>query len=155
MPALALKLLTPGEVAARPSHAVGKARPTGRSPRRIRPVWWGSPARWPRWRRLPRRSRLPDAAPDRPPCRRLSYSPSPAIFDGYVAASSYPNSLTALRNPRSGSPVVRVHGGAEEPDHRHGRLLRPRRERPRAAAPPSSVMNSRRLRSFDHLVGAP
>ena len=33
------------------------------------------------------------------------------------------------------------------------RLLRPRRERPRAAAPPSSVMNSRRL-SFDHLVGA-
>ena len=33
------------------------------------------------------------------------------------------------------------------------RLLRARRERPRAAAPPSSVMNSRR-RSFDHLVGA-
>ena len=33
----------------------------------------------------------------------------------------------------------------EEPDHRHRRLLRARRERPHAAAPPSSVMNSRRL----------
>ena len=33
------------------------------------------------------------------------------------------------------------------------RLLRARRERPRRAAPPSSVMNSRRF-SFDHLVGA-
>ena len=32
-------------------------------------------------------------------------------------------------------------------------LLRPGRERPRAAAPPSSVMNARRS-SFDHLVGA-
>ena len=37
-------------------------------------------------------------------------------------------------------------------DHRHRRLLRARRERPRAAAPPSSVMNSR-VASFDHLVG--
>jgi hypothetical protein len=33
----------------------------------------------------------------------------------------------------------------EEPDHRHRRLLRARRERHPAAAPPSSVMNSRRL----------
>ena len=40
----------------------------------------------------------------------------------------------------------------EKADHRHRRLLRARRERPRAAAPPSSVMNSRR--SLDHLVGA-
>ena len=32
-------------------------------------------------------------------------------------------------------------------------LLRARRKRPRTAAPPSSVMNSRRS-SFDHLVGA-
>ena len=32
----------------------------------------------------------------------------------------------------------------EESDHRHRRLLRARRKRPRGAAPPSSVMNSRR-----------
>ena len=35
--------------------------------------------------------------------------------------------------------------GAEEPDHRHRGLLGPRRERPRCATPPSSVMNSRRF----------
>ena len=37
----------------------------------------------------------------------------------------------------------------EEPDHRHRRLLRARRERPRAAAPPISVMNSRRCSGRD------
>ena len=34
---------------------------------------------------------------------------------------------------------------AEKPDHRHCRLLRACAERPRDPAPPSSVMNSRRL----------
>ena len=38
-----------------------------------------------------------------------------------------------------GRPVV------DKPDHRQRRLLRARRERPRAAAPPRSVMNSRRF----------
>ena len=41
----------------------------------------------------------------------------------------------------------------KEADRRIRSLLRARRERPCAAAPPSSVMNSRRV-SFDHLVGA-
>ena len=45
-------------------------------------------------------------------------------------------------------------GAKQDADAAYGvELLRARRERPRAAAPPSSVMNSRRS-SFDHLVGA-
>ena len=36
-------------------------------------------------------------------------------------------------------------GYVEEPNHRHRRLLRARRERPRCRVPPSSVMNSRRF----------
>ena len=69
---------------------------------------------------------------------------------------------SGIRSSRSGPrcsrlfgkpPAKPVRGGArgigrtgmEEPDHRHRLLLRARRERPDAVAPPRSVMNSRRF----------
>ena len=52
-----------------------------------------------------------------------------------------------MRACPSGSSAVAGHEHADAP-HPLG-LLRPRRERPRAAAPPSSVMNSRRCSGRD------
>ena len=45
---------------------------------------------------------------------------------------------------RADGPAIRQAMWVEEPDHRHRRLLRARRERQRAA-PPRTVMKSRRL----------
>ena len=68
----------------------------------------------------------------------------PAIFDRHVFSldiaglpQTLPERRATFREPQA------IERG--EPDHRHRRLLRARRERPHAAAPPSSVMNSRRF----------
>jgi len=65
--------------------------------------------------------------------------------DPHVAAIN----ITALAQPfekgRQRPPIARSKIGVKKSDHRHRRLLRPRRERPRTAAPLSSVMKSRRF----------
>ena len=68
----------------------------------------------------------------------------PAIFDGDVLAFDEAPIAQALTE--CGQEMHRIGGRprAHEPDHRHRRLLRARRERPRSRRPPSSVMNSRR-----------
>ena len=71
----------------------------------------------------------------------------PVVLDRHVLALDVAGFVEAFTE-RSGM----AHGGlgrpaADEADDRHRRLLRARRERPAAAAPPSSVMNSRRLKS--------
>ena len=70
---------------------------------------------------------------------------SPAVFDRNVRAFRIACVLQALVKGLQTVGEAGRRYGAEETDHRHRRLLRPRRKRPRAAAPPSSVMNSRRL----------
>ena len=69
----------------------------------------------------------------------------PAVFDRDVLALDMAGFFEALAKCAQavGERVGRC--AVEKPDHRHRRLLRARRKRPRAAAPPSSVMNSRRL----------
>ena len=68
-------------------------------------------------------------------------------FDVTEVAQASPQRFDPGRPGRSGAEP-------QEPDARHlRRLLRARSKRPAAAAPPSSVMNSRGC-SLDHLVGA-
>ena len=69
----------------------------------------------------------------------------PAVFDRDIAALDKPGLGEALMERRHAMRPQLRQLGAEEPDHRHRRLLRTRHHRPRAAPPPSSVMNSRRL----------
>ena len=72
--------------------------------------------------------------------RPVKFDRDVAAFDiaGFTQASSKRPDIVSVRLGRA---------GVEKPDHRHRRLLRARRERPRRTAPPSSVMNSRRLMS--------
>ena len=69
----------------------------------------------------------------------------PAVHDRHVLALDIAGLFQALAKSAQTVRVRVRRCGVEEPDHWHRRLLRARRERPRAAAPPSSVMNSRRL----------
>ena len=68
----------------------------------------------------------------------------PAVDDRHILALDIAGPFEALA--KSAQTVHRrIRGpGVEDPDHWHRRLLRPRSEWPRAA-PPSSVMNSRRF----------
>ena len=70
----------------------------------------------------------------------------PAVLDRHVSAFDVAGFVQTSTKPRPRSTPA-AERAIKKPDHRHRRLLRARRERPRAAAPPSSVMNSRRLRS--------
>ena len=68
----------------------------------------------------------------------------PAVFDRHVLALDIAGLLQALAKCAQTVRVIASGDrGVEEPDHRHRRLLRARRERPRRRRPPSSVMNSR------------
>ena len=69
----------------------------------------------------------------------------PAVFDRHVLALDIAGVFEALTKSAQTLRVAVGRYGAEESDHRHRRLLRARRERPRAAAPPRSVMKSRRF----------
>ena len=77
----------------------------------------------------------------------------PAVYDRHVLALDIAGLLQALAKS---AQTVRDHVrrlAVEEPDHRHRRLLRPRRQRPRrrrAAEQRDELAAS----SFDHLVGA-
>jgi hypothetical protein len=76
----------------------------------------------------------------------------PAIFDRHVLARDIPSFLQTVAE--ADHKVRECVGGpsAEIPDHRHRRLLRPRRERPRnhrAAEQRDEIAPI----SFDHLVG--
>ena len=67
-----------------------------------------------------------------------------ALPPGRAKLTTRPRATGPLVTPNTiGMFVVAAFAARAEPDHRHRRLLRARRERP-AAAPPSSVMNSRR-----------
>ena len=80
----------------------------------------------------------------------------PAVFDRHVLALNVAGLLQALAEPTQTLRVPAVRRcGVEEPDHRHRRLLRARRSGRAAAAPPSSVMNSRRFMSDMGLPSAP
>ena len=89
----------------------------------------------------------------------LAASLRPAILDRDGAALDPAEFAQPLH--KGGGPLApsRRRARAQEPDGRQlRRLLRPRRERPAAAAPPSSVMNSRRLMPntvFPSAVGPP
>src|SRR5262249_38077291 len=55
----------------------------------------------------------------------------PAVFDCYVLALDMARLLQGLSKRAQTLHVVLKRCGAEKPDHRHRRLLRARRERPR------------------------
>ena len=87
--------------------------------------------------------------------RKRPASPGPAVVDPHVAAVGPAQLLQRLQERRDAGLAFRivrghVHEHADAP-HALG-LLRPRRERPRRRAPPSSVMNSRRLKSNMELL---
>src|SRR5262247_4018333 len=79
----------------------------------------------------------------------------PAILDRHILALDEVGFTKALAECGQISCTIDRRRAAEEPDHRHRRLLRARGDA--AAAPPSRVMNSRRLiRSARRLaVGTP
>src|SRR5262249_46716830 len=63
----------------------------------------------------------------------------PAIFNGNVLTLDMAGFLQALEERNGDDLVFIVSGlGAEEPDHRHRRLLRPRQQRPRRRGPEPS-----------------
>jgi hypothetical protein len=59
----------------------------------------------------------------------------PAVFDRNVLALDIAAFLEALKERKGENPRVISGLGAEEPDHRHRRLLRARRQRPRRCTP--------------------
>src|SRR5262249_59128085 len=71
----------------------------------------------------------------------------PAILDQCIAALDITGLAQALPEGGDRTGILGGRRTVEESDHRDPRLLRPRRKRPRrrAAAPPRSVMNSRRF----------
>ena len=70
---------------------------------------------------------------------------SPAVFDRDALAFDVAFFREAVAECSDARCQLFWRSTVEKPDHGHRRLLRPRRERPRTAAPPSSVMNSRRF----------
>ena len=79
----------------------------------------------------------------------------PAVFDRHVLALDIAGVLQALaKSAQTVRERVR-RCGVEEPDHRHRRLLRARRERPRAPRRRASAMNSRRLNRSNCIRAAP
>ena len=108
-----------------------------------------SPQRW--------RSPRPAGGPDRPPVPAGDRSVRPS---GSQSLRSRPRHSRSLSGPgerrvgaRQSSPAIR----SQESDHRHCRLLRARRQRPRRRRPPSAAIKSRRLisappRSRDDIV---
>ena len=93
------------------------------------------------------RSQPRDAEPNRPapPASVQVMTLKPVVLDQAHSDPRY--SQFAEPFAECGCTVLPRHrrSGVDEPDHRHRRLLRARRERPRRRAPPSSVMNSRLL----------
>src|SRR5262249_59678199 len=79
----------------------------------------------------------------RQPWKPIGLIVSPAKVDGNVLALDESGLLQALS--QRGDKLLRAGSrcAAEKAEHWNHRLLRPRRERHAAAAPPSSVMNSR------------
>ena len=80
-----------------------------------------------------RRSRRPDGGPDRPPVPavdRIDRPPSD-IRSRRSGPRRSRASFRPLRNAATRCAAVAGRRAAEEPDHRHRRLLRARRERPR------------------------
>ena len=69
----------------------------------------------------------------------------PVVLDRHVLALDVTGFAEAFAERGHIARVAFGRAVAEKPDHRQRRLLRARRERPSAAAPPRSVMNSRRL----------
>ena len=143
-----------------PRESMPVTLPPGRLRLATRPAPTGSTAdreddRNGRGRGLGRERRVPPVAddhgdllraPDRPPAPaadRIVCPPSD-IRSRHSGPRRSPASFRPWRNAATRCALGR-RTSCEEPDHRHRRLLRARRERPRAAAPPSSVMNSRRL----------
>ena len=87
---------------------------------------------------------------------RRSYWPSsPVVFHRHVLAFDITGFVEALAERTSNAPRVLGRAAVDEPDHRHRRLLRPRRQRPRRRAaeqrdelaPPHSITSSARPRS--------
>ena len=145
-----------GGVAARPREALDEAG-ADRIDRRsgTRPARCGSPAAMAPRPRLPA-ARMTSGASAASSAACLRISPAlargPAGVDAHVAADrSSPIPAAPAGMPPTRACHVRIvrscgHEHADAP-HPLG-LLRARRERPAAAAPPSSVMNSRRLMCF-------
>ena len=69
----------------------------------------------------------------------------PVVLDRHVLALEVAGFLEAFTKRGTVLRGAFRRAGVDQSHHRHSRLLRARRERPCAAAPPSSVMNSRRL----------
>ena len=98
--------------------------------------------------RVSRRGDHRDLSTNQIACQRrqsIQLSLGPTIFDRDVLPLDVSGLVQASAKRAQTDCILTVRSRAEEPDHRHRRLLRARRERPRRRAPPSSVMNSRRL----------
>ena len=108
--------------------------------------------------RLGRKRRCSPAATITATCRRTnsaasagsrSFGSRPSGIRSRHSRPRHSRSPSDLGEMRADDPHNVRRSGCEKPDHRHRRLLRTRRKRPRAAAPPSSVMNSRRCSGRD------
>ena len=81
-------------------------------------------------------------------CQRwqaISLTTCPAIFDYYTSAFVIAHRAQALLECTYSDSKPLRQFASQISDHRHRRLLRVRRKRPSAAAPPTAAMNSRRL----------
>ena len=83
----------------------------------------------------------------------LAASLCPANLDRDIATVDPTKFAQPLNESGKQLAAPRRRARAQEPNGRQlAHLLRPRRERPRGAAPPSSVMNSRRLTASPSLL---
>ena len=92
-----------------------------------------------------RRARRPDAEPNRPPAAVVDQNDLPPSG---IRSSRSGLRYSRVRSAHSGMPLRKVQffgrSAMKEPDHRQRQLLRARNSGHAAAAPPSSVINSRR-----------
>ena len=100
------------------------------------------------------RSRRPVGEPIRPPAPAADQLIlGPAVFDRHVLALDIAGVFEALAKSAQTVRERIRRCGAEKPDHRHRRLLRARRQRPRGCRA-AEQRDELAPFSFDHLVGA-